>query len=330
MNRLPMRRGREGFTLIELLVVIAIIAVLIGLLVPAVQKVREAANRMTCSNNMKQIGIAVHSFNDAFGKLPGAMRCPFGASNPGASPPTSTGYNINVALLPYLEQDALYKMAITPWTGMSAQDPWSWDAPVPGTPSGTLRTKTLKAYNCPSDPTYSSGFPTNQVNGWAGTSYAANYMVFGKGWVVTYIGGNGKPDSNSSFTIATVPDGTSNVVGFGERVVTCNTRDGSATITAGGNLLWWPGGNWWWSAHDWGPTMANGGQGGQGNNWNQPPMVSVSNADKCDRSRPSSSHNTCQVLMLDGSARGVGSSVTQATWQQAITANDGVPLGSDW
>jgi hypothetical protein len=155
-------------------------------------------------------------------------------------------------------------------------------------------------------------------------------MVFGQGWVVTYIGAQGFPDSNSSFTIATVPDGTSNVVGFGERVVTCNTRDGSATITGGGNLLWWPGGNWWWSAHDWGPTMANGGQGGQGNNWNQPPMVSVSNADRCDRSRPSSAHNTCQVLMLDGSARGVGTSVTQATWQQAITANDGVPLGSDW
>ena len=107
MNRLPMRRSREGFTLIELLVVIAIIAVLIGLLVPAVQKVREAANRMTCSNNMKQIGIATHSYNDAFGILPGAMRCPFGESNPGVSPPTVTGYNINVALLPYLEQDAL-------------------------------------------------------------------------------------------------------------------------------------------------------------------------------------------------------------------------------
>lgn len=329
MNRLSLKGGRQGFTLIELLVVIAIIAVLIGLLVPAVQKVREAANRMTCANNLKQIGIAVHSYNDAYGKLPGVMRCPFSLTNPGPSPPTITGYNINVALLPYLEQDSLYKMAISTWAGMPATGPWSWDAPVAGTPSGTLRSKTLKTFNCPTDPTYSSGYPTNQVNAWAGNSYGANYMVFGQGGVVTYIGGSGQPDSDSNMTIATIPDGTSNVVGFSERLATCNTRDG-VTIAGGGNLLWWPGGNWWWSAHDWGPTIANGGNRGQGNNWNQPPMVSVSDPNKCDRSRVSSAHNIAQVLMMDGSLRGVGSSVTQATWIAAITANDGVPLGSDW
>lgn len=212
---------------------------------------------------------------------------------------------------------------------MNPTGAWSWDAPFSGSPSGSLRSVVVKSFNCPSDPTYLNGYPTNQVNAWAGTSYGANYMVFGQGWVVTYVGTNGFPDSNSSLTLGTIVDGTSNVVGFSERLATCNTRDGT-TVTGGGNLLWWPGGNWWWSAHDWGPTIANGGQGGQGNNWNLPPMVSLSDPNKCDRSRVSTAHNTAQVLMMDGSLRGVGTNVTQPTWLQAITANDGVPLGSDW
>src|SRR5262245_589294 len=97
-------KKRSGFTLIELLVVIAIIGVLIALMVPAVQKVRQAANRMSCANNLRQIALATHHFHDTHQKFPTGARPPvFVGDRP------TGGTNLWVELLPYFEQDNLYK-----------------------------------------------------------------------------------------------------------------------------------------------------------------------------------------------------------------------------
>src|SRR5262245_47373317 len=99
--------NRRGFTLIELLVVIAIIAILIGLLVPAVQKIREAANRMKCSNNEKQLALACHNYHDTVGELPPAIQMR-NVGNKVIASGQPFGPNWAVLILPYIEQNNLY------------------------------------------------------------------------------------------------------------------------------------------------------------------------------------------------------------------------------
>ncbi|MBN9118254.1 MAG: DUF1559 domain-containing protein [Planctomycetes bacterium] len=300
MAALKVRKGRRGFTLIELLVVIAIIEILIGLLLPAVQKVRAAAARMSCSNNLKQLQLGVANYAGTYNE-----RLPLLTSATGY--PAGGNYNgcILITLLPYIEQEALYKIALTSPGN-------TWDAAVPG--STTVRQQTgIKTYQCPSDPTLSSGYSAVQVNAWAGTSYSANFQVFG----AVRAGGNADAPR---YGIGNIPDGTSNTVGFGEQF-----SAHGASSASGGNLWAYPGIDWSWQ---WTPVIANTrthGTAAYGVPQNNPTQAT---ADK----RLCQSGHSGQVLvsLMDGSVRGVNTSVTATTWQYALQGDDGQTLGSDW
>ncbi|MFL5243785.1 MAG: DUF1559 domain-containing protein [Gemmataceae bacterium] len=205
MTRLNKKFERAAFTLIELLVVIAIIIVLIGLLLPAVQKVREAANRLSCQNNLKQIGLALHNHHGSLGTLPsGFLWQPAGPDNPVVTAP---GWSWAAMLLPYIEQDNLFR-------GIQV------NIPIEDSSHSSVRTQVVKLFVCPSD--RSTGLFTvldeagNGLGKAATNSYAACYGAGGE------IGdapdcGNGLFFRNSRIRLTDITDGTSNTIAVGER-----------------------------------------------------------------------------------------------------------------
>jgi prepilin-type N-terminal cleavage/methylation domain-containing protein len=157
----PNPRTRPGFTLIELLVVIAIIAILVGLLLPAVQKVREAAARTQCVNNNKQLGLALHGHHDSYGYFPPAgVDTPFGWPRRGIAPGVQHG--MGAFLLPYLEQNAL---------AQQYRFDRDWRSPE-NQPVVTAR---LKVYLCPSVPSGERLGPVKTSGGFTWQEYSGDY-----------------------------------------------------------------------------------------------------------------------------------------------------------
>jgi len=312
MSARKVHKGRRGFTLIELLVVIAIIAILIGLLLPAVQKVREAAARMSCSNNLKQIGTGIHNYASANqDKLVPAMAGWTAASGNNGYP----GGNFQWHLLPYIEQDNIPKTLAN--NGIY----YSW-----GSAGGVNGQQVVvKTWLCPSDASHNNGWGPN--TNWTVTSYSRNVHLFDSG-------GGYQPQAGghywtlSKYSIGNIPDGTSNTIGVVERF--------AYQQQYGWSSLWSHHGQdrYHWGYSQWAPVYGAWGQNfpnaTPGNVAPYTPQIGI----KYTQSHPyyaNSGHSTTvQVLLMDGSVRGVGAGVNGTTWGGAIIPDDGNVLGSNW
>jgi prepilin-type N-terminal cleavage/methylation domain-containing protein/prepilin-type processing-associated H-X9-DG protein len=333
MSRNADPRSR-GFTLIELLVVIAIIAVLIGLLLPAVQAAREAAARARCQNNLKQLALAVHNFHTANESIPtyfGVYPSAGGFVYPGSPPENRTkmygGWFAH--LLPYVEQDNVSKKTLADITASHWNEP-HYDSPTPGRPGnivvdqynghtyvyqetigggGTgyhvdgiwidgVHEATYKLLQCRADPTADGNGLV--YNWWGSTNYLANYNA----WAL-----DGRGLWSPPVRFESIKDGLSNTVLFGEGYANCD-RIGRIALYS-------------WFYHNFGLDWYQ-----QANTlmFQDRPLP-----EHCDNWRAQSGHRGgMNVALADGSVRLVSPAISQQTWTTALLPRDGGVPGSDW
>ena len=333
--RLSLSKGRRGFTLIELLVVIAIIAILIGLLLPAVQKVRAAAARMNCQSNLKNLGLALHNYNDVNAYLP------VGEFND-----DNANWGWGTAILPNIEQDAAYKllqadttnfMIFIPGGGKNKHPllvPPTTNADTQNTAgrlnlnaAGGVAGAKIKIYTCPSD-----SWPLTTATGYGKTNYLAcmGSDVAGGAYaswsVPTGATENGcmtqsnNNDSTWPNSLASVSDGLSNTVLLGEASAqTASTVFGPGNTN---NFPAWAGGN---------PAFS--GQGRQYNYFrvmdaNYPlnstnTTTEINGAAFMDRAFNSQHTGGANFLLGDGSVRFVSNGIDPVAYRAAGTRNGG-------
>ncbi|MFO0841152.1 MAG: DUF1559 domain-containing protein [Gemmataceae bacterium] len=314
MPRVLSLKRLRGFTLIELLVVIAIIAILIGLLLPAVQKVREAAARMTSSNNLKQMSLALHNQGGTFdGKLPPA----YGFFPPNGTRDWGNGdteASLYFHILPFIEQDNMYKSAATQNGGrLGYQLEWQ------GKP------RVVKTFIAPADPTYVEGQPY--------CSYRTNGIAF-----CMPLGPNQHTDQgwqSGPRLPGTFQDGTSNTVAFAEAF----GRPGRLTTSGNKNFIEVR----WFAAMDNSPGRGCSGPDRCNGpvyhvfpppNYTNPPFYNGPGdalPTDLDLHKPQIlGSGIMQVALMDGSVRRVNASISPETWYRANHPSDGLTLGNDW